>query len=492
MAAADFPSDNDLFAAMDSFNPWWRGGGIPSGMRHEFKRRDHATMLRRMGDSRIHVLIGPRQVGKTTVLYQLADELLSANDPERVMLASLDEAALFPSGANLRRMLDLYAGRVLREPLQDPSQATYVLLDEVQAVRDWQIVLKNMVDRRGRTTFVVSGSSSADLARASESLLGRVRHQVMMPMSFSEYLAFRARAYAGAASEAGAGMRRALSRSVRDGDAGPFHRRAGEALADLALAKSGILADLSEYMVYGGCPGIAAARDRRAKADLLRLHLRLSIYHDILKAGSVRNPSVIESLLVVLARRSPHLINKERIAKNLGINKITLDAYLGLLGAAYLVSYAELYGPVRSRAGKKVYVNDAGIRNAAASRTYPESLHDSAETGLLAESVAGDHTRRLWEDLDPAALSAVPRYWRSGSRGGGGDEVDLVVELEHRPLPIEVKYRRHVDASDLRGLSRFSERFGAGVALALTQDQLQAIGDATVAVPLWLYLLMCP
>ena len=486
------PSDDDLFDVMGSQNPWWDGGGVPDESRHEFKRAGYAEMRRRLDDEdyrhHAHVLVGARRSGKTTVLYQLVEDLVSGGDPRRVMFLALDEDALFPSGGNLRRMLDLYSRRVLREPRNRLASRAYVVLDEIQAVKNWQTAIKNIVDRRSPLTVVVSASSSADLFGTSMPLLGRIRHQAMMPMSFAEYESFRGRPYAAALSAAGARMRDIFAGSVADGDPVTFHECVKESLEELALAKSDILMDLSEYMMHGGCPGIAATLGDAGKAAQLKMHLRLSLYQDVVRVGSVRHPRVLGPLLALLAKRSPRIVNKERLARQLGINKATLDAYLALLQAAHLVSYSDLYAPVRARTEKKVYVNDAGVRNTAAPLACVDSLSDSAETGLLAESIAGDHTRRLWAALDPAALSEMPHYWRDGR----GREVDIVMDLRGKPVPIEVKYRRRVRASDLGGLSGFAGRFGSRVALAITQDESGMPSGGAVMVPLWLYLAMCP
>lgn len=492
MENEDIPSDDELFDMMETQNPWWDNGMVPDDMRHEYKRADYAEMLENL-DSKdyshhVHALIGARRVGKTTVLHQLVDNLVSSGDPKRVIFLALDEETLFPSAGNLRRMVNLYIRRVLREPRHRISQKAYIILDEVQEAKNWQLVLKNIVDRRTPLTFVVSGSSSVNLHAMSKPLLGRIRHQIMSPMSFAEYSSFKGRPYADALSKVGARMRDALARAVKDGNAGIFYKCAEESIDELALAKNDMLLDLSEYMTYGGCPGIAAARNYKKKNAQLKLHLRMSLYQDIIKAGSVRNPRALAPLFALLAKRSPRLINKERLARQLGINKITLDAYLALLEEAYLVSYSELYGPVRARAEKKVYVNDAGIRNTANSTAHIDALSDSDETGLLAESIAGDHTRRMWESIDPAAFSYAPHYWR----GRKGDEVDLVIDLQNKPVPIEVKYRRRVRRADLGGLYSFADKFGSKVALAITQHESGAIDGGVVLVPLWLYLAMCP
>ena len=488
----DVPSDDELFDMMREQNPWWDGGRLPDDMRREYKRADYAEMLEHL-DSKdyshhVHALIGARGVGKTTVLQQLVDSLVSSGDPKRVILLALDEESLFPSAGNLRRMVDLYVRRVLREPRHRISQRAYIVLDEVQEAKNWQVVLKNMVDRRSPLTFVVSCSSTANLFATSKPLLGRIRHQIMSPMSFAEYSSFKDRPYADSLLNAGARMRGALAKAAKDGNAGVFHKCVEESRDELALAKNDVLLDLSEYMTYGGCPGIAAASGHKGKNAQLKLQLRMSLYQDIVKAGGVRNPWALAPLFALLAKRSPRLINKEGLARHLGINKITLDAYLALLEAAHLVSYSEMYGAARARTEKKAYVNDAGMRNTANPTAHIDALSDSDETGLLAESIAGDHTRRLWESIDPAAFSYAPRYWR----GRRGDEVDLVMDLQNKPVPIEVKYRRRVRRADLGGLYSFADKFGSKVALAITQHESGAIDGGVVLVPLWLYLAMCP
>ena len=491
MAAAGVPDDDGLYMAMERANPWWTEGRMRDGTVREFRRPDYTELMRRIGEHPVHAVIGARQVGKTTLLRQVAAELVDSGDPRRVMLLPLDEPGLFPSADNLRRMLDLYGLRTLGESMHGLAGETYVILDEVQSVANWQRAVKAVVDRRGPLTFIVSGSSSAGMLGGSEPPAGRVRHQEMGPMSFCECLAFGGHAHAAAAAEAGEGLRGALARAAEEGSPGAFYESARNAMLGLAPAQGGLRIRLSEYMLYGGCPGIAASNDPAYKAEKLKMAIKLSMYNDIVKVGNVRNPRVLESLLYMLAEGSPRPINKDRMLGQLAINKVTLDAYLHLLEAARLLSYSSAYSPGASakiRAQKKAYVNDAGVRNAALSRIDARTLSDPTEVGMLAETVACGHTRRLWRSLDHAAMSHMPHYWRTG---GAGAEVGLVMNLRRRPVPIEVRYRQHVDASDLRGLLRFVDRFKPGVALALTQGGVELIDDAVVAVPLWLYLAMC-
>ena len=490
MAAAGYPEDDMLFEEMAMQNPWWTGGAVPAEWPGEFKRPGYSELLRHIVEHPVHAVLGARQVGKTTLLYQLAARLVAGGDPKRVMVARLDEPSMFPSTDNLRRMLDMYSARVLGESLYALSQRTYIILDEVQAAKNWQQVVKGVVDRRGPMTFIVSGSSSADIFGNTESLIGRIRHQGMEPMGFSEYLRFRKSPRAAALERPAAAMRRALAESVKNGSPRPLAECVEAALAELVPARRDLAARLSEYMLYGGYPGVASAAGAARRAADLKTHVRLSMYSDIVKVGGIRNPEAIEQLFYMLAQKSPHLVNKDRMIRALGVNRRTLDAYLYLLKATYMVSYASQYAPsslVRARSEKKVYVNDAGVRNAALSISADRALASPTEVGMMAETVACSHTRRLWLSLEPATMAETPHYWRSSR----GDEVDLVIELHGRAVPIEVKYRQRVEASSLGGLSRFAEKFGTKVALVVTRDRAGLLDDRTVAVPLWLYLAMC-
>ena len=490
MAAIGIPDDDDLYRIMEQSNPWWAGGRIQDGRVREFRRPEHAELMRRMGEHPVQAVLGARQVGKTALLYQVVADLVAANDPRRVMFLPLGEFGLFPSADNLRRMLDLYGIRTLGESMCDLGKRTYVVLDEVQAVPNWQKVARAAVDRGGPLRLIVAGSPSAGALRGSEPLAGKMRRQTMAPMSFCESLAFRNHRHAGAAAKAGKGLRRALAESVEKKDPTAFHDSARDAMLELAPAQDGLGVHLFEYMLYGGCPGIVASSDPVHKAGELKRTMKWSMYNDVVKAGSIRNPRVLEDLFYMLAEGSPRLIDKGRMQRMLGINKATLNAYLCLLEATHLLSYSHAYSSRTSgstRARRKAYVCDVGVRNAVVSMSDARMLTDPAKAGMLAETVACSHTRRLWETLDHAATSHMPHYWRTG----GGDEVDLVMSPRGMPVPIEVKYRQHVESSDLKGLLHFVDKFKPGVALALVQDSVRLVGDSTVAIPLWLYLVMC-
>ena len=365
-------------------NPWWTGGTVPDEWPGEFKRPGYAELLRHIGDHPAHAILGARQVGKTTLLYQLAARLVAGGDPKRVMVARLDEPGMFPSHDNLRRMLDMYSHRVLGESLYALSKRTYVPArrgpgrqelatggqGDSRPARPNDVHRVGIVERGHIRQHRVAGREDAAPGHGADGLF-RVPAVPKDP----------ARRGARAASRRAA---RPLARSVRSRSARPFAECVEDSMAGLAPARRDLDVLLSEYLLYGGYPGVAAANGGARKTAELKTHVRLSMYSDIVKVGNIRNPEIIEQLFYMLAQKSPRLVNKDRMIRSLGINRRTLDAYLYLLKATYMVSYASQYAPsslVRARAEKKVYVNDTGVRNAALSDRPTARWHARPRSG---------------------------------------------------------------------------------------------------------------
>ena len=490
----DEDEDETILQRMIRQNPWWTTGAVPPTLLGEFKRRDCRALAGRLDEPHVQGVLGAQRVGKTTMLYQMiADLIAGGTDPQRILLLSLDRQGLAPSTKNLLRMLELYARALLGESVHQPTERIYVVLDEVHLVRDWQRVAKNFFDLALPVKFVVSGSGADMLADPPGSLVGRVWYQTLASMSFAEYASFRSPEHAGALSAAGSDMRACMDEAARGGGGGAerFYGSVRRALLGLAAARDVLEARLSDYMLHGGYPEIAALDKRRGRAEAIRTCMDIALYKYAAEAaGGARDPAVLARLFHVIARGSPRTISRAGMSRRLGIGRAAVDAYCEALRRSLLVSYSEFYTAepdAPRRREQRAYVNDVGMRNAAAGLDESDAISDPAEAGMIAETVACDHARRLWHALAPASEPPMPHFWHNG----GGAEVDLVIRLHRRPIPIEIKYRRHVEMSHLKGLSRFSARFDPPLAIAVSRDGARLADDRIVVVPMWLYLLMC-
>ena len=492
MVENDRLDDETLLKRMSWLNPWWKTRSVPAGLLKEFKRRDYSTLIRYIDEPLAQSILGARQVGKTTMMYQLIAEVLSSGaDPRRIVFLTLDGQGIAHNSESLLRMLELYANSVIREPLSALTKKVYVIIDEVQLIKGWQSIVKQFFDQAWPIKFIVSGSSAAEVfAGSSESLVGRIRHQTLAATSFAEYVMLKDGSYSELLMSASRGMRAGLVESVKAGSALPFYDSVKHASLSLATAKDYLLTYLADYMQYGGYPKVAGYDDPIEKAATIRAYIDLSLHKDAMRASSVKRPALLNQLFYDYAWKSPRMISRDKVSRNLGISRETVGVYSDILQWTFLISYADFYTgrpSIRYRKDRKVYVNDVGVRNVAAMVAGTDPIDDPTEAGMMAETVVADHTRRLWQSLAPASAAPMPHFWHNG----GGAEVDLVIKLRRRPVPIEVKYRRHVEESDLKGLSRFSDRFDPPVALAVSRNESRLIGDKIVAVPMWLYLCMC-
>jgi predicted AAA+ superfamily ATPase len=484
--------DSELLRIMHTYNPWWDTGKVPPSKALEFKRRDYHKLLDTLEDRKITAIVGPRRVGKTTLMYQLIEHIVSKIGPARAMYVSLDDPYLKITAESLKDIFELYSKYVLKEPLPSVQEQVYLFLDEVQALPGWENVLKRWVDAGYNVKFFVSGSSSANiLTGATESLVGRISPRIVMPMKFLEVVRFHMNIREGAAESRFDKVNWQLRGSFQDAilkkDPTLFHGALEGGANVLAKDSERILLILQDYLIKGGYPEVVVTEDIYRSAENLRTYLNLTIYKDIVRTYKIRDPKAFEELIAILAKETSQRMNYSSLAGDLGLKRDTLKAYLYYLEATFLISESEFYSRSRvkrARREKKVYVNDPGIRNVAVSGLDEYLLRDTVELGMVAESVVADHCRRLKFDLEP---SSDPRlfYWK-----GNKYETDIVMELLRRPVAVEVKYAESVREKRLKGLNEFIREHEPPLSLVITKDRLELSGGI-VYVPLWLFLLMC-
>src|SRR5579863_10208862 len=119
------PTDPDRFLQMISeANPWWEHPDVPRSLSPPFKRRDFYVIRGKLRDRPIVALSGPRQVGKTTIMYQLIQDLLAQGVPGRhILFVSFDIPSLGIYSADpLNDSIRLFQERILSDPFRDLKQ----------------------------------------------------------------------------------------------------------------------------------------------------------------------------------------------------------------------------------------------------------------------------------------------------------------------------------------------------------------------------------
>lgn len=374
--------ERDLLTILTRDNPWildsallgsWLNARLPAG----YIQRDVST--RDMESAhRAHLVIGPRQAGKSTFLWTwLARRQLPAlfvDCEQRLVRDWCRSAPLF---------LESLSTLVSAPPI--------LLFDEVQHLEEAGLFIKGLIDRRYESPILVTGSSSYHLgAHTRESLAGRATRNRLLPFSFRE-----------------------VTQDILEKPSG---------IRDRLLTER-----FERHVVWGGYPDVWLSKE---PSFLLHELVEAFVLRDASDRFHIQRPDVFRQLLGLLARQVGSLINHSEWASILGVSRDSVGAYLAILEECHVVATIRPFiGGRRAEltSRPKVYLVDNGIRNHLISdlRLFPER----ADQGAVLENWVFSE---LWKILPQ---DQILRFWRSSS----GAEVDFVLSVGERLAAVEVK-----------------------------------------------------
>lgn len=399
---------------------------------------------------------GPRQVGKTTAIHQIIQELLSCDTkPRDVLFVRFDLELLREAPVTLRTILRWYAESVRQRPL-DEGPRTYVFLDEVHKLRRWDEEVKHVGD-----TFplrmLLTGSSSVLVARGGrESLAGRVFTTELPTFSFREVLSCWKPRLAECLPPA---IR--FTETFADGlRASAEHMAALRPQQRLAIDRS-----LERYYNRGGYPRLHSGE---IHDDVWADYLIQTVYDNVLGADipdlfPIERPQLLRHLYLSVARLTGTIMPQNKLtetanATGLSTNQPTVGKYLHYLADALLIREFRRYPLAKkpsARVPAKITLSDLGVRNALLRGAPSLWESDPAVLGPLVETLAQGVIREHNLQVHYFREPEDPRSRRSPIR-----EVDFVAErLDGQVLPVEVKFRRRIREDDLRGVLHFKRLY---------------------------------
>jgi uncharacterized protein len=406
----------DLDRVFREQNPWHADGVVPAVWAHHAERALGQGLWSRLhiGEPRrFHLILGPRRVGKTTVMYQTVRHLLAAgHHPRQLWWLRLDHPLLM--GWSLGDLV-----KVIVDVRPDPTKPLILFLDEIVYAKDWDLWLKTFYDDHWPVEIVATSSATAMLRdRRLESGVGRWQEHYLTPYTFSEFLDL-----SGTPTSIEVGVN--LAETMRGLPRAPAEMR------QLARLRR-------EFLFLGGFPELLLDWSNLDDADqLLRSQQVLradaverAVYKDIPQSFGVDNPLALERLLYTLGGQISGLISPTQIGGGLGMTQPTFDRYLSYLERAFLVftlpNFSGSEASVQKR-GRKLYFVDGAVRNAALQRGLAPLTH-LPELGLLQENLAA-------ATLNTLGLQGGGRlfHWRDGKT-----EVDLVLDHPTDPLAFEI------------------------------------------------------
>jgi hypothetical protein len=489
------PLPLELSANLRSLNPWWEGqAGVlqPQFRRWPFEKLEH---LLRKGITPATVLRGPRRVGKTVLVRQIIDSLLAEGiEPRRILYVVFDE---LPALRGIREPVLAVARWFEREILKTTfntsaraGKTVYLFLDEVQNLDAWAPQLKNLVDNHS-VRVLVTGSSSLRIEAGRDSLAGRITTLDMGPLLLREIAALRF------------GEERAqywddngLERLWRlDFWQGAVRRARRD--RDIRIRSFEAFSQKGAYPVAHERTDISWPE----LADYLNeTVVRLAIRHDLRTGvrGVKRDPRLLEEVFRLCCRYAgqtpgqsvfvPEI--RHGLGGNIGWSRIL--TYMRFLDATLLV---RLIPPLelrlkRRKSYSKICLCDHTLRAGWLQEVIPLN-----PAGLAAAPHLSDLAGHLAESVLGYFLAAVPNldvaYF---PQRGIEPEVDFVLTVGTRRIPIKVKYRKRIDPhADTHGLRAFLEKtvYNAPLGLLVTlDDEVQVTDPRIVPISLSSFLWM--
>lgn len=417
-------------------------------MTHPIRRRILPALEAHLQAPEMTLLVGPRQVGKTTLIQMLLRGLEAKG--HRTVFFNLDFEEDMHWFDSQRRFLDRLEFLVGKS-----STVVYVAIDEIQRKKDAGRFMKGLYDMGLPYKFILSGSGSLELKeQIAESMMGRKREFFIAPVSFAEFVDYRTD-YA-------------------------FTGR----LAQYGQMEPGRLSGLlSEYLNFGGYPRVILAQGQEEKRLVMREIYTSYVDRDISALMRLARPDAFRQMLAVLASQSGQLLNLSVLSGQLGISTPTLKNYLYYAEKTYSIALAP---PFFRNAQKEIikaptpYFIDLGLRNLVLKRWG--SLTDASDFGFVFQNM-------VYHMLCEKYPNTPVKFWRTVDQA----EVDFVVEDDiHGGLfPVEVKFGSLQRPEITRSLRSFIEKYQPKEAwiVNLTLDHVEPVGETLVHfVPLY-YLL---
>ena len=461
-------------AVLSRRNDWWSTGESSVDTVYKIKRNEFNKITGALDSRRIQIIIGPRRVGKSTLMQQSIGHLLrNGTDTKRILFFSCDDPTLFDGNTSIGDVIEGYLTDILHEAVSELTARIYVFIDEIHMFEGWQLWLKNYYEPGYNIKFVVSGSSASHLFDgAKESLLGRTDTLRLMPLNFMQFCRFCS-AYRN--NDKITEFLEFIPKSSLYIDPITYYDTLRENEWRWDGFKPYVSAILQEFLLIGGYPEYFLDSNvllwqKRLVEDIIGQGL----YRDIVSIYRIKAPDKLEKLLYFIADNNGQDFNMKTIADTIGCDNETVSVYLTYLTQAYLAVVLSNYAPNAGktlRKNKTLYVLDNGIANAML--RLPEITDTQA--GHIVEAICARDALSACEDN----LWAL-HYWRSKNV-----EVDLVIDKKISVLPIEVKYRAN---SKQASLAKFQQEFPNAkipVSAVITKDRLDREQDV-LYIPFWL------
>lgn len=430
-------------------NPWWTTGNVQQVYQDMSKRlyfNLFYPFVKETDVKRAVVLMGPRRVGKTVMMFHTIQELIKEKiSPQKIFFIGIDNPIYMH--LSLEDILLLAKEAVQVETLE----GCFVFFDEIQYLKDWERHLKVLVDLYPKTKFVVSGSAAAALRlQSTESGAGRFTDFMLPPLTFHEYIHLK-------------GLHHLVQAKtiVYRGKEIPFFTTHD----NKAFNK-----EFFHYLNFGGYPEVVLSEKiqsdmgRYVKSDIVdKVLLR-----DLPSLYGIKDVQELNSFFTYLAYNTGNEFSFDRLSKDSGIPKEIIKKYLEYLEAAFLIKVIHKVNDTAKKFKRimsfKVYLTNPSLRTALFS---PITETDNEMGNMVETAIFSQWMHRENLDLKYAR-------WKMGRSEGEVDIVLLDNKLFKPQWCVEIKWsnRYFEKPQELKSLIYFCKQNNFNASLVTTIDIL--------------------
>jgi predicted AAA+ superfamily ATPase len=425
-------------------NLWWTAETVDQHFREMPHREYFGQFLSLCTDlsvQRAIVLMGPRRVGKTVMLYHLVQELLNQGiNSQRILFITVEN----PIYNNLRLETLFQYGREalgIREELK----GWYVIFDEIQYLKDWDVHLKSLVESYRSARFIVSGSAASALKyKSHESGAGRFTDFMLPPLTFYEFITMQNLSHMVQPTRLPFGNNQVSF--YKAPDIKQFNQR------------------FVDYINFGGYPEAIFSESVRNNPERFIRNdvVDKVLLRDLPGLYGISNVQELNSLFTTIAYNSANEFSVETLSSQSGCPKSTIKKYLEYLEAAFLIKTVKRINQAGKRFQRdnffKIYLTNPSLRAALFS---PVQAADEAMGALTETAIYAQWMHRI---------NFTPWYarWNKG-------EVDMVGISKSKLQPewaLEIKWTdRYVKKTgELKSLLKFCKENNLEKALVTTMS----------------------
>ena len=397
-----------------------------------FSRSLLASITKKMQAKEVHVLLGVRRSGKSTLFKLLINYLLEKADPLAILYINLDDpffSEVWRDAKELYRVVET-SEKITKKKIK------YLLLDEVQNVNGWERFVKSAYDADIFKKIFITGSNSSLLKGNYARLLsGRYITDYVYPLSFQEIL-----------------------------NAQGIH-----SYKDLISAKPRVLGILDDILLYGSFPEVFKTEDRDLKREILLNYYETIIFKDCIANHNVRDIKTFKELAFYLISNISSLYSYNSLARAVKSNENTVREFVNILEDSFLMFEVKNFSysiKTQSRSKKKIYCIDNSFLNTI-------SFKFSDNKGKLLENL-------VFTEFLKNNFGEVYFYQEN-------KECDFILKQGKKLYAIQVSYE--VGASNLEremeGLRSAMKKLNIQRGYIITYDTEMQLDEKISMVPFW-------